>query len=256
MKKYIPVIAAVVVVLAAVLFYYGRSSRGPQSRVAVQPPATAPAPGAAAATAISGEVTETMNAGGYTYVHVNTGREEVWAAGPETPVKVGDKVSFPAGMKMENFRSDTLNRTFDAVYFVPEIRAGEGGGSPAQMPMGHPQTGAGGPETENMDFSGIEVPDGGKSVAALYAEKSVLAGKEVVVRGRVVKFTPGVMGKNWIHLRDGTGAEGTNDLTVTTDDAAKMGDIILVRGVVSLDKDLGFGYKYEIIVENAKVTVE
>ena len=107
-----------------------------------------------------------------------------------------------------------------------------------------------------MDFSGIEVPGGGKNIAAVYADRKSLEGKEVVVRGKVVKFTPGVMKKNWLHLRDGSGAEGTNDLTVTTNAMVQIGDLVVVRGVVSLDKDFGFGYRYDILVEDAEVTVE
>jgi hypothetical protein len=257
MKKYIPVIVVVVVVLAAALYYYDRSSQPAQpapSSVAQQQTA----PGAAAAPgAISGQVLETMDAGGYTYLHVDTGREKGWAAGPETPVNVGDRVSMPEGMRMEGFKSETLNRSFDVVYFVSAISVGGSPGqAPTQMPMGHPQPGSSEPDAESMDFSGIDVPGGGKNIAAVYAEKKSLEGKQVVVRGKVVKFTPGVMKKNWLHLRDGSGAEGTNDLTVTTNAMVQIGDLVVVRGVVSLDKDFGFGYRYEILVEDAEVTVE
>jgi len=250
MKKYIVVVVAVVVVIAGIMFMYGPAKRGTTGLAPAQVPAMGTTSGDAV---LAGEVVETMNAGGYTYLNVKTAQGEVWAAGPETPVKAGDVVAMPAGMKMENFTSDTLDRTFDAVYFVPEIRVG---GAPASggMPTGHPQVGAG--EATDIDLSGIEVPKGGKSIAEIYAAKKDVSGKEVVVRGKVVKFTPGVMGKNWIHLRDGTGAEGTNDLTVTTDATVKIGNLIVARGVVGIDKDLGFGYQYEIIVEDAKITVE
>ena len=62
------------------------------------------------------------------------------------------------------------------------------------------------------------------------------------------------MGKNWIHIQDGTGAKGTNDLTITTKNIVKLGDIILVEGTLELDKDFGSGYKYDIIIEDAKIT--
>jgi hypothetical protein len=64
------------------------------------------------------------------------------------------------------------------------------------------------------------------------------------------------MGKNWIHLRDGTGSEGSNDLTVTTDGSAKIGDTVLVRGALVADKDFGHGYKYPVLIEDAQITVE
>ena len=93
-------------------------------------------------------------------------------------------------------------------------------------------------------------------MAEINTGKGKLAGKPVLVRGRVVKFNPMIMGKNWLHIRDGSGAEGTNDLTVTTDTKVKVGDLVVVSGTLSADRDFGSGYKYGLIVENAKVTVE
>ena len=107
-----------------------------------------------------------------------------------------------------------------------------------------------------MDFSGIKKPEGGKTVAELYAEKDKLSGKEVTVRGKVVKFSAGIMGTNWIHMQDGTGGEDANDLTVTTDATVAVGDTVLVKGVLAADKDFGYGYKYAVIVEKSDVTVE
>ena len=113
-----------------------------------------------------------------------------------------------------------------------------------------------GQDVSEFDFSGIETPAGGKTIADLYAEKNSLSGQAVVVRGKVVKFTANVMGKNWIHVRDGTGADGTNDLTVTTNSVVKIGDIVTASGLVALDRDFGFGYVYDIIIEDAEVTLE
>jgi len=98
---------------------------------------------------------------------------------------------------------------------------------------------------------------GGKTVAEVFAEKDQLGGQAVTVRGKVVKTNANIMGKNWLHVRDGSGAEGTNDLTVTT--AAHLpsvGDTVLVTGQVSLNKDFGMGYAYDVIVEDAEVKVE
>jgi hypothetical protein len=92
-----------------------------------------------------------------------------------------------------------------------------------------------------------------RTVAEIVSGRVALKDKPVVVRGKVVKFTPGVMGKNWIHLRDGSGAaaDGTNDVVVTTKDETKIGDVVLVKGVVRTDRDLGSGYKYAVLVEDA-----
>lgn len=96
----------------------------------------------------------------------------------------------------------------------------------------------------------------GYTVEELYAKKAELKGKKVAVRGKAVKFNAGIMGRNWIHLQDGSGKQGANDITVTTNQNAKVGDTILVTGVLATDKDFGGGYKYEVILEEAALVIE
>ena len=197
-----------------------------------------------------------MNTAGYTYVQVDTGSEKLWAATTQFQVKVGDQVVFAKEGPMRDFHSDTLDRDFELVYFVPSI-VNRTSGAPARgagMPGGHPPISV----PAQIDVSGIEKAEGGQTVAELYAGKADLAGKEVTVRGKVVKFSARIMGKNWLHVRDGSGdaAAGTNDLTVTTNVVAKAGDTVLVNGTLAIDKDFGSGYKYDVIIEDAKVTVQ
>ena len=204
---------------------------------------------------IIGTVVETMNTGGYTYVQVDTGEEKVWAAAPEFKVKTGDLVTVPRGMLMRNHHSKTLDRTFDEIYFVSGIRVA-GAEEPSEKKTASPHGNIAAKAPKDIDFSGIKKPKGGKSVEELYAEKDSLNGKEVTVRGKVVKFSSNIMGKNWMHIQDGTGGKDTNDLTVTTKGVAKVGDTVVIKGKMAADKDLGFGYKYTILVEDASVTVE
>ncbi len=75
----------------------------------------------------------------------------------------------------------------------------------------------------------------------------------MLVRGKVVKFNAGILGHNWIHLQDGSGGNGTNDLTITTDATVKVGDVVTMRGTVALNRDFGAGYNYPLILENATV---
>lgn len=234
----------------------------PEKAAAAQP--ATPAGQAAASGAKTGKVVETIDSGGYTYVQVDTGTEKFWAAAPQIAVKVGDPVAVPPGLLMKDYLSKPLNRTFDAVYFVDNILvggtqaiAGAPAGAavkPGEMPQGHPPV-TGKTATE-VDFSGLKKAAGGKTVSEVFAGKGQLSGKQVVLRAKVVKFSPQIMGKNWLHLQDGTGSDGTNDLTITTDASAKVGDTVMVTGVLATDKDFGYGYKYPVIVENAKVVVE
>jgi hypothetical protein len=121
------------------------------------------------------------------------------------------------------------------------------------MPADHPAAKPG----EEVDLSGIAKADGGKTVAEVFAEKESLAGKAVIVRGKVVKVNGGIMGKNWLHVRDGSGAEGTNDLTVTTaGELPAIGATVVVTGQVALERDFGMGYEYDVMVEDAEVKVE
>jgi hypothetical protein len=127
---------------------------------------------------------------------------------------------------------------------------------PTSLPAAEPHPMPAAP-TETVDLSGIAKAEGGKTVAEVFAAKDQLAGQPVVVRGKVVKSNPDIMGKNWLHVRDGSGAEGTNDLTVTTAGAVpNVGDTVVVKGVLALNKDFGMGYQYDVIVEDAEVTVE
>jgi hypothetical protein len=219
---------------------------------------TAPAAAPEAAPGKTGKVTETMDAAGYTYVQVDTGAEQFWAAAPQFAVQVGDDVVVPEGMPMPDYHSKTLERTFDMVYFVPSVMVGGAQAMSGDMPSDHPSMDGGKTVVEEttVDLSGITVAEGGVTIEDMFTKKAELAGKSVSVRGKVVKFTPEIMGKNWIHLQDGTGAEGTSDLTVTTSASAKMGDTVTVSGVVVIDKDFGYGYAYDVIIEDAEVTVE
>lgn len=111
--------------------------------------------------------------------------------------------------------------------------------------------------TAGVDLSGIAKADGGQTVAEVFADRDQLEGETVVVRGRVVKVNANIMGKNWLHVRDGSGEEGSNDLTVTTTGALPaVGDTVVVTGPLGLNKDFGMGYRYPVIVEDAEVTVE
>ncbi len=232
----------------------------PKTEAAKPSAQTAPAAPAvpAAAPGKTGKVVETMDAAGYTYVNVDTGSEQLWAAAPQFAVKVGDEVVVPEGMPMPNYHSKTLDRTFEMVYFVPSVLVGGAAQLAADMPAGSPpaNTGRTVVEKTDVDLSGIKPAEGGQTVTDVFAKKAELAGKPVKVRGKVVKFSPAIMGKNWIHLQDGTGSAGSNDLTVTTSATAKMGDTIVISGVLAADKDFGYGYKYDVIVEDAEVTVE
>ena len=218
------------------------------------------APGASSAAAsIRGEVLEVKDVDAYTYLRLKTKDGEIWAAVNKAPVKKGAEVTIEDPAVMNNFTSKTLNKTFDKIVFGRLGGAGAGAGAaPAGAPAAKTDLTAmhaGLPQP--ADIGDVKVPKAtgadARTVAEIVGTKAALKGKTVVVRGKVVKYTPEVMGKNWIHLRDGSGSADakTNDILVTTKDVTKIGDVVLVKGVVRTDVDLGSGYTYAVMVDEA-----
>lgn len=238
-----------------------------------EPPAAAPqaaAPAEAAApqgTTLKGKVLERLDAPPqYSYLKLAVGKEEMWAAVPITTLEKGKEVTVVNAMPMTNFESKALNRKFDTVFFgtlegaapPPTDAAAMGAGamdtSPAGMAAQHANVGKGPVDVGNVKVDKATGADA-RTVAEVYAQKAQLKDKAVTIRGKVVKFNASIMGKNWLHVRDGSGkADVDNDLTVTSQDAAHVGDVVVVKGNVRVEKDFGAGYKYPVIVEDAKVS--
>lgn len=252
----------IVCAAAAALLISGSCDRGTKNTVP-QPAAQAQQKPEETRRLYTGTVAETMNAASYTYVLLDTGIEKVWFAGPACAVAAGERLSLPPGMVKEHFTSKTLNRMFEKIHFIGSIKPAEGAALCKMPPAadagitpapdeGRSHTAP--PSGQDIDFSGIARPGGGKTVAELYAEKKELADTPVVLGGKVVKFSERIMGKNWVHVQDGTGVAGSHDITVTTQDSAQVGDVVLVRGTLSLDRDFGYGYSYALLIEDAAMT--
>ena len=170
-------------------------------------------------------------------------------------MEIGQEVSVASPMLMTNFESQTLKRTFPQVYFGTLKAPGTVAGGTGE----NPHAGAG-QAAAPFDVGHVEKATGAsaRTVAEVWAQKQDLEGKTVTVRGRVVKHNDQVMGKNWIHVQDGSGdaSQGNNDLTVTSLDGATTGDLVTITGTVHLNRDFGAGYTYPVIVEDAKVHKE
>jgi hypothetical protein len=218
-------------------------------RSRLTPPAT---PAAAAPALVKGKVLEVTDVETYTYLKLKTKDGEIWAAVNKAPVKVGSDVTIENTSVMVNFESKTLKKKFDQIVFGSLAGSGAAphapGGDMAAMHAGVGKAA----DVGDVKVAKATGPDA-RTVAEIVAKRTELKDKTVVVRGKVVKFTPEVMGKNWIHLRDGTGtaADGTNDIVVTTKDETQLGAVVLVKGIVHIDKDLGSGYTYKVLIEEA-----
>ena len=212
---------------------------------------------AAATGGITGKVLERIEAAPYCYLRLETARGEVWVAVPEAKIDKGTEVTVVNPMLMANFESKTLKRTFAEVYFGNLAPAGGAAPAPAAPAAAGAAAPMGTPPPAPLEVGKISKATGADAhtIAEVWSQKGKLKEKAVTIHGKVVKYNPGVMGKNWLHLQDGSGdqAKGTHDITVTTQDAVAKGDVVTIHGVVRLDKDFGAGYTYAVIVEEAKV---
>ncbi len=233
---------------------------------------------------VTGKVVETMDAAGYTYMQIENQMGKQWVAIPESKVAVGQTVTYVQGMVMSKFYSKSMDRTFESIIFsagladqLPKMKE-VGKSAPAQgdssfeaAVMKENSTGEGAALAPNPNGSaGAIAPmaaavkvdkaagPNGYTIEEIFAQGKELAGKTVRIRGQVVKINEAIMARNWVHLQDGTGnpMKNSHDLVVTTTDNVEEGKPVTLEGVVAFEKDFGYGYKYTVIVENAKVVNE
>ncbi len=191
---------------------------------------------------------ESMDVSNYTYINVDENGKSFWIAVPQMEVKKGDALYFSKSMEMQNFKSETLNRTFESILFVEDIRKEP---STPNMNQLHPI-----PNTAREEKINIQKLKDGKSIGEIFGEMNKLNGKNVKVRGKVMKYNPGIMETNWIHIQDGTAYQNDFDLLVTTDTQVQLGQVITAEGKLVTDKDFGAGYTYKVLIEKAKVKVD
>jgi hypothetical protein len=204
---------------------------------------------------VKGKVLETADGGTYIYLKLQTSEGPVWAATTKQEIPVGAQIVIHDPMLMTDFPSKALNRTFDQIVFgsAVSIEGSQAAGpTKAQMTAAH-QGAATAATTVPVAKVAKAAGPSGRTVAEVYAQKAQLAGKNVEVRGTVVKFNAGIMDRNWIHLRDGSGSAATasDDLLVTTKQTVKVGDVIVASGPVKTNVDYGSGYAYPVLIEGA-----
>lgn len=194
-------------------------------------------------------VEEALNTEKYTYLRVQENGESFWIAIPKTPVEIGATYYYQGGLMKKNFASKEYNRVFETIYLVSGISSqppGAGGGSAVDQALS---------QTQNP--AAIEPPKdikpaaGAVKIADLLGNLSKYDGKVIKVTGKCVKINPMIMGRNWVHLQDGSAKNF--DLTVTTTENVELGSVITMEGTIALNKDFGAGYKYNVIMEGATV---
>ncbi len=195
-------------------------------------------------------VDEVIQTSTYTYLKVTENNQEHWLAVNRQEVEVGEQYYYESALEMKDFESKALGRVFESIYFVQKF---------SQQPItsNNPVAGKQSPQGKALeDFNeGIQVSpvEGSLTIAELYASKDDYSGEKVIVRGQVVKVNKNIMSRNWLHIQDGTKHGENYDLTITSNEVAEVGDVIAVEGTVTLEKDFGAGYFYELIMEEGKI---
>jgi hypothetical protein len=199
----------------------------------------------------SGEYTTVMvkeveQAGSYTYLLVKANGPEYWLAVPVMDARPGETYHYQGGMRMHDFHSQELDRTFEEILFLDALFAGEGSSvqgiqevTPGSMVI--------------IERSDVEVQrvEGTVSIAELYSDPAAYEGKRIRVAGEVTRFNPAIMERNWVHLQDGTEFEGKYDLTATSLESFTVGTAVTLEGILAIERDFGYGYRYEILLEEA-----
>ncbi len=262
--------------LTLILTACGDNQQGAQKTTAPasQPAAQAPVATPAATSGIKGKVVEVMDASGYTYVKIDDGSEQgVWAAIPKAQLEVGEEITLQGGSMMNNFSSKTLDRTFEEIIFASGVVRGGSNTAVSAAPSGGSFSAAvqaegtgqdalpssGGSTGQVVAFSELKVEksvaENGYTVGEVFEKATDLDKKTISINGQVVKVSRNIMGKNWLHIQDGTGdpVKNTHDLVVTTLDLAEKGEIITFNGTLTANKDFGSGYKYNVIVEDGSI---
>jgi hypothetical protein len=193
-------------------------------------------------------VKEVIQTTSYTYLRVEKNNEDLWLAVIKQDFVEGAVIYYTGGLKMTNFESPELKRTFETVYFVQNISNSPiDVNSSMNMPDSHSKKAT----LKKLDIQ-ISQPAGAVSIGELYEKREAYSGKQITVRGQVTKVNTSIMGRNWIHIQDGTSSGESFDLTITTDHQPKDGDIVTYSGILNLNKDFGMGYFFAVILEDAK----
>lgn len=189
--------------------------------------------------AYEGVVKEVVNGGGYTYLKIEEKtKKHFWIAVTGQPMKVGTHIRFVEEMVIKGFKSKALNRTFDEIMFASDLQYRTD--KKLDLIKGY---------VEDSPYK----KSGTISIGELMKDRKSYAGKTVTVRAKVVKASPSVMKRNWVHLQDGTGIDGKVGRVVFTSPKflPNVGEVVTASGKVEIDKDFGSGYVYKVIVENS-----
>jgi len=195
---------------------------------------------------ISSEILQTSS---YTYIKGKVNNSEIWLAVRKKDITAGEIFYYDSNksLEMHNFKSRELDRVFTKIFFLDKIMNSLTENNTVKKNINMGKTAF---LKKNIK---IESSKEYISISELFKNSKTYKDKIVKLKAQVTKFTPNIMNRNWIHIQDGTEYNNKYDITITSDQSAKINDIIILEGVLRINKDFGAGYKYECIIENAKI---
>jgi len=191
-------------------------------------------------------IMEVLNTDRYTYLNVaDQNAHNFWMAIPKEAVIVGDKITFEGGLLKNKFESKEFNRIFETLYLVSRFTLTSADGTPKELSSDDTTNDGQAEGTKKAAKPFSATP----AIVDLIDNASIYDGKSVTLSGKVVKVNFNIMGKNWVHLvnDDSPG----KDFLITTNEKVMEGQQVKFNGTITLNKDFGAGYKYDIIMEDA-----
>jgi len=180
----------------------------------------------------------------YLYLLVQENNDEFWIAVRKMEINIGETYFYYGGLLKTNFKSNEYDKVFDKIYLVTSLVKSDHGNHINE---------------KKLDIKDIKIaktksiPEikGSIKISELVRNQKELEGKTVQISGICSKTNPNIMGRNWIHVKDGSLDD--YDLVITSSTYVKEGTQITIKGVVALNKDFGAGYMYKLILENGVV---
>lgn len=217
---------------------------------------------------LSGTVISVEKADKYTILQIQQGKKKLWVAANSFVTQVGSRIEYIGGVQMKDFHIKALDRTFPEILFLTNIRKelteeekAEAAKKTAKLAAATSMPNDDKHKNINA-FQAASAPtigeiirgEGELSIADLYAKRAVLSGHTVNIRGKVIKVSNNIKGKSWLTLSDGTGVAPDDMLRVVTSGSAAIGQLLSVRGILKTDVNLGSGYHYKLLVDDAELS--
>lgn len=195
-------------------------------------------------------INEVLPSAKYVYLNVTEGDEQFWVATRKVDVKVGETYYYKNGLLKTNFESKEYNRVFEKMYLISNLVESNHGNSSGAINSSKPETKQKEPVKAKIEAQTTQIIQhkGSIKIAELVKDPKKYEGKTVQLSGICTKINAGIMERNWIHLKDGS--KDDYDLVITSNTFVPEGSSITIKALVTLNKDFGAGYTYDLILEN------